>query len=158
DDKPRLAEIMAGMSPSSRWLRFFTAREKLSERELTYLAQVDEVDHVALLATRGDESVAVARFVRNAKRRDVAEPAMSVIDRLQPRGLGRILFGRLVDAAGERGVERFEAEVLAMNRTMLRLLGDTGPTAGRPGDSVTRIVELARLARPSRWGWLRALV
>jgi len=143
-DKPRLREIMAGMSPGSRRMRFLGPRDQLTERELAYLTEVDGIDHLAILATRGFQGVGVARFVRVGVGGRVAEPAMAIVDRFQGRGLGRLLLGRLAAAARERGVERFEGEVLATNRSMLHLLGELDGSAAPPPmhGCVTRVVEL----------------
>jgi GNAT superfamily N-acetyltransferase len=147
DDKARLLEILAALSTHSRTMRFFVARTHINEKELRYLTELDGVDHLALLALRGDESVGVARFVRQKPESDVAEPAIAVVDSLHARGLGRILLARLVAAARERGIERFEGEVLPQNRAMLRLLRGLGASVPpRPSpwaESMTFTLDLA---------------
>jgi len=152
DDKGRLLEILGALSAHSRTMRFFVARSHISEHELRYLTELDFVDHFAILAQRGDESVGVARFVRQKSRAEVAEPALAVIDSLHARGLGRILFGRLVAAARERGIVELEAEVLRRNRAMLRLLVDFGatvPLLERWSESVTCRLDLAGARSPA---------
>jgi GNAT superfamily N-acetyltransferase len=119
-DKERLGDLLAAMSPRSRGLRFCLARGAFSERELSYLTEVDGMSHFALLAVRGAETLGEARFVRTSQG-DAAEPAFALADKAQGMGLGRILVARLADAARERGVRRFEAYVLPHNFAMLRL-------------------------------------
>src|SRR5262249_44223179 len=64
DDKYRLRAILARMSPRSRMNRFFIARGDYNDHELRYLTEVDGIDHLAIIAVRGAESLGVARFVR----------------------------------------------------------------------------------------------
>jgi GNAT superfamily N-acetyltransferase len=114
------------LSPDSRYLRFFSARPALSDAELTYLTEVDGVDHVAIGALRetasGLDGVGIARFVRTPEEPTCAEPAVAVIDAEQGRGIGAILLDRLIAAALERGITHFSAPVLADNATMTKLL------------------------------------
>ena len=42
------------------------------------------------------------------------------------KGLGRVLFLRLIAAARERGVTQFRSDVLADNHAMLEMLDDLG--------------------------------
>ena len=60
-----------------------------------------------------------------------AEIAFVVRDDHQGRGLGSILLEHLAAAARERGVRRFEAEVLAENNQMVRVFRDAGYQVSR---------------------------
>ncbi len=126
------------MSPDSRYLRFFSARPSLSDAELTYLTEVDGIDHVAIGALReteaGVEGVGIARFVRDPDAPTCAEPAVAVIDAEQGRGIGGILLDRLIAAAVERGITHFSAPVLADNATMKNLLGSYAGVRWTDGD------------------------
>lgn len=126
DDKDRLLEGLRRMSPESRFLRFFSHRDRLSAPELRYLTELDYDNHFALavgaLNPDGSElGLGVARFVR-IDPPHIAEAAIAVVDDAQGRGLGRLLFQRLVQAANERGVRVFRFEVLAENDAMLGLV------------------------------------
>lgn len=137
-DKELLADGFARLSSESRYQRFFTGKERLTETELRYLTDVDGEQHFAICAIGADGvGVGVARFIRLASDPEVAEFAITVVDRLQRKGLGRILTDRLLAAARERGVKMLRAEVLANNRAMLAILA--GRVAGRVrnGASVT---------------------
>ena len=152
DDKNRLRQVLAGLSIQSRRLRFFVARGDYAESELRYLSEIDGHDHFAIIATRGDESLGVARFVRLKGSGSVAEPAFAVIDQYQRRGLGQILIDRLAVAARERGISRFEVEVLPDNHGMLRLLRKRGasiPTGGPSYESIVCSLDLAA----TEWPW-----
>lgn len=125
-DRKRLEDGLLRMSEQSRYLRFFTAKVRFTERELDYLTDLDGHDHFALGAVVGDDvdgdGVAVARFVRLEDEPEVAEPAIAVIDEYQRKGLGSVMMVRLVEAARERGIERFRTEFLASNTGIRELL------------------------------------
>lgn len=118
----RLIEVgYQQLSERSRYLRFFTGADKLSPTKLSYLSNVDFVDHVALGVLDGKRPVAVGRWVRMADPVD-ADVALTVLDDHQGQGIGSALMTIMADAAGQRGVRRLHFDVLAENRAMLRLL------------------------------------
>jgi len=128
EDRVHLVAGLERMSAQSRYLRFFTAKSRLTESELRYLSEVDGYKHYAVGICRmlpdgtEGEGVAVARFARLPDDQTVAEPAVAVIDEMQGRGFGRRLMVRLVHAAAARGVLRFRTEFLAVNDSMRDLL------------------------------------
>ncbi|MCA9711905.1 MAG: hypothetical protein KDK70_39070, partial [Myxococcales bacterium] len=132
-DKAQLVAGLHRLSPHSRYLRFFTDKERLTEAELRYLTEVDGEDHFALGVSRLDdegregEGLAIGRFVRLADEPRVAEPALAVVDHAQGQGLGRLLLLRLIAAAAERHVEAFRCDFLAINRGMQELLREVSP-------------------------------
>jgi GNAT superfamily N-acetyltransferase len=131
EDKQLMLEAWERLSPESRYRRFFAAKTSLSEAELRYLTEVDNVDHVAIGATRKrrgkQEALGVARFIRFADRPQVADAAVTVVDDAQGLGLGRILLSRLIAAGRERGIERFRCDVLADNEGMRNLVRSLVP-------------------------------
>ncbi len=122
DDRDALADAFERLSPESRYRRFFAPVARLRSRDLDYLTRVDHHDHEALVAfdPRTGHGVGVARYVRTGP--DVAEPAITVADDWQGRGLGGQLIGALAARAYEEGVRRFDAPVLATNREAIALL------------------------------------
>ncbi|MFT7582201.1 MAG: GNAT superfamily N-acetyltransferase, partial [Myxococcota bacterium] len=127
EDKKLILDGLQSMSPESRYRRFFTQRDGLSESELVYLTELDHEMHFAIGAatTEADGSqvgLGVARFIRSAADPTLAEAAIAVVDSAHGQGLGRQLFVRLVDAAVERNVRTFRCEMLAKNDAMLKLL------------------------------------
>jgi len=130
-DKQLLLEGFERLSPQSRYARFLAPKEKLTDAELRYLTEVDGVDHFAIAAVRASrfgkqEGVGVGRFVRSKDGTDTAEPAITVADDQQGKGLGTILLHRLADAAWERGIRQFRCEVLAENTRIRDLLPEIG--------------------------------
>ena len=124
DDKGRLAEGLARLSPESRRRRFLMPKPRFSSSELRYLTEIDGFDHVAIVAVSAEDPdvfYGVARFVRLREDPSTAEAAIVVGDALQGQGLGRELGRRLADEARERGVRRFTATLLSDNVAAQRL-------------------------------------
>ena len=126
-DKDALLEGFDKLSPESRYFRFLTNKTRLTEEDLERLMSVDGLNHFALVAlsTGPGPDVAglgVARFVRLENEPEVAEPAVTVVDHAQGKGLGSLLLHRLGAAARERGITRFVCQFLASNLPVQRLL------------------------------------
>ncbi|HEX8823264.1 MAG TPA: GNAT family N-acetyltransferase [Archangium sp.] len=163
EDAALLREGFERLSPRSRFQRFLSAKPRLTEAEVRYLTRVDGERHLALGAvTRGPEGrevgLGVARFIRLEHAPEVAEVAITVADDAQGKGLGRVLLERLVEAARERGVERFELRVLAGNMPMYRLVQAFAPCEPEQDDE--SLCFSLPLAAPTRGGYdvLRSLL
>lgn len=132
-DKPLLLRGFEQLSEQSRYLRFLVPKPTLSEEELRYLTEVDGENHFAIGALRLDEvgepgeGLGIARMIRYADEPEVAEAAIAVADAMHGRGLGTLLFMRLVAAGCERGIARFRCEVHASNNAMKDLIGSVNP-------------------------------
>ena len=129
-DKKALARGFERLSEQSRYQRFMTGIQELSEGDLAYLTEVDHHDHEALIAfddEAPDDAVGVARFVR-APSGTAAEAAVTVIDDWHGRGLGTALCNLLAERARAEGVERFTALLLAENTQMQDVLASLGPS------------------------------
>ena len=96
-----------------------------TDARLTYLFEVDYVDHFVWVVTDGVAGpvVADARFIRDQDDHASAEVALTVADGYQGRGIGTLLLGALAVAARVDGVKRFHARVLSDNPPA-RALGD----------------------------------
>ena len=108
----------------------------ISRADLERFTVVDHNARVALVALLGDEIIAVGRYEGTygpdgTEIVGPAEVAFVVRDDHQSRGLGSILLEHLTAAARERGVRRFEAEVLAENSQMVRVFRDAGYQVSR---------------------------
>jgi GNAT superfamily N-acetyltransferase len=123
DDKELLRRGFLALSPESRYRRFFSPKHDLTAGELRYLTEVDGVRHFALgaVSVGGEDGLGIARFIQLDGEPGVAEAAIAVADHAQGRGLGSLLFQRLVAAAIERGVTRFRCEMLGTNAGMAEL-------------------------------------
>lgn len=125
DDKRLLVDGLRRLSPETAFKRFLSPKPRFSAADLKYLTEVDGHDHIAYVAMRGDELVAVGRIVKIAP--DTADIAIVVCDEWQGLGLGSWLARRLADAAAAEGVTRIAATLLADNRPALRILKGVSP-------------------------------
>lgn len=133
EDKDEFERALARANPDSIYRRFLTQKDRFTKSELEYLTEVDEWNHLALVAGLEREGrldgVGVARFVRFLTRPDTADFALFVMDEVQGQGLGKALFFHLTRAAKERGVKFFSGEMLASNTAMFHLVDTCAPDA-----------------------------
>jgi RimJ/RimL family protein N-acetyltransferase len=133
-DKQRIAEGWESLSSETRYMRFLHPKSKLSTWELKYLTEIDYVNHFAWAAetTDGPEpiGIGISRYIRDKDDPTVAEAAITVMDRYQQLGLGRVLLQALTEAAQQNGIERFRAEVSAENQQVIQSLIRVGATPG----------------------------
>ena len=130
-DRERLRRAFDRLGPESRYRRFFSPVDHLTESQLDFLTDVDHHAHEALVALGGDEIRGVARYVRPAPDAPSAEVAVVVGDDWQGKGLGTQLLDRLSRAARADGVHTFTAAALADNHAIIDLLGGLGSTVSR---------------------------
>jgi acyl-CoA synthetase (NDP forming)/RimJ/RimL family protein N-acetyltransferase len=123
-DADRLVAFYERVSPESKYLRFFAAYPRLSDRDVKLFTEVDYVDRVAFIVTLGEEMIAVGRYDRVED--DHAEVSFLIEDAHQGRGIAQLLLEHLAQAARERGITRFVAEVLPENRRMAKVFADAG--------------------------------
>ncbi len=142
-DGPALLGLHARLSADTIYRRYFGGRPHLSPADVTRFTVLAEPWRFALVATRGADLVAVARY-EGMPGATTAEIAIVIDDALQHRGLGRALLERLADVARERGLTSLVADVLPSNLPMLSLLRRLGlPTRqANTSDSVTVTIAL----------------
>ena len=117
-DAERWSRFVAGLSAQTIYFRFFTENPLLGPAEREHYINVDYVGRVAFVALLGDEIVGIGRYDQ-VPNTPIAEVAFVVEDAQQRRGLGSILLEHLAAGARERGLQRFEAEVLTENTVSL---------------------------------------
>ena len=95
---------------------------------MTYLFEVDYVDHFVWVMTDGLDGpvVADARFVRDENDPSTAEVAFIVGDAYQGRGVGSFLMDAIAVAAWFDGIRWFSARVLSENYPMRAILDRFG--------------------------------
>jgi acyl-CoA synthetase (NDP forming)/RimJ/RimL family protein N-acetyltransferase len=126
-DADALVAFHGRLSDRTRYLRYFGPYPRIPPRDLVRFSTVDHHDRVAFIALLGHDIVGVGRYER-IEHTDSAEVAFVVADAHQKRGLGSILLEHLADAARERGVRRFVADVLAENAQMINVFREAGYT------------------------------
>ena len=121
-----------GLSPESRYLRFhgFGRTDMVARAD----ADAGGVDRLALIGRHGGRVVAAACYV-GLREPGVAEVAFAVADDDQGRGIGMRMLEQLAALAADRGIHRFEAEVMASNRPMLRVFAHGGFAVRRRGSA-----------------------
>jgi GNAT superfamily N-acetyltransferase len=130
DDRENLRRGFLQLSKVSVRDRFFSVKLDLSPSELSYFTEIDFLHHVALVAELQDGTqlrpVGVGRFICDDDQPDHSELALTVIDELQGKGIGKVLLYRLIDCARELGVRHLDATVLAQNTRVSKMLRKTG--------------------------------
>ena len=142
-DRGRLAEGWKNLSAQSRYLRFLQSKPTFSDKDLTYLTEIDYDDHFAwaaeILDVDDPPGVGIARYIRTIDDPTVAEAALAVVDERQHQGLGRILLQALSDAAHANGIERFRAYVSMNNRPVLEALTAIGAQKSHAEGGMVRL-------------------
>jgi GNAT superfamily N-acetyltransferase len=127
DDKERIVKAFRALEPESVYLRFFSHRKELSEEELQRVTGCDGVSEAVLVATVGsgilETIVGLGGYVRTGAAADIA---FAVEEDFQGRGIASRLLQQLAVIARANGIRRFEADVLAENAPMLKVLRHSG--------------------------------
>ncbi|MBW1686609.1 MAG: GNAT family N-acetyltransferase [Deltaproteobacteria bacterium] len=124
-DADDLVAFHGQLSDKTVYLRFFSAMPKLPPAVLHHFTQPDDDAHVSLIATLGDEIVALAGYDR-VPDSDQAEVAFVVADAHQGRGIGTLMLEHLAVIARTHGIRSFAADTLSHNRRMLQVFRDAG--------------------------------
>ena len=131
EDKDARRAGFQELSEESRYQRFLGARDRLSERQLVYLTDLDHVNHFAWVAATFDDAgeehgLGVARYVRLDESPTEAEVAVVVADAYHGRGIGTLLVQALSVVAADHDLGRLVAYVFADNEPMLRIFDRLG--------------------------------
>ena len=127
-DRQGLAAGAERLSARSRYLRFASPKDHLTERDLDWLTDLEHHSREALLAidptTR--DGVAVARYVELSEEPGIVDMAVTVDDAWQNRGLGSYLLAQLIARARQEGHHAMRATVLAENAASLAMVRHAG--------------------------------
>ena len=129
EDLPLEADFVRHLSRETRYQRFMVTMNELPQAKLHYLTEVDQLRHVALVATADCEGrqvqVGVVRYIVHPAGTG-CEFAVAVDDAWQGSGLAGILMHALIDVARSRGLATMEGLVLATNTGMLKFARQLG--------------------------------
>jgi GNAT superfamily N-acetyltransferase len=131
-DKELFREAFNELETSSIYMRFFGPRKGLTDRELVQATEVDFVRTVALVAcvqeSARERIIGGARYfaLEGPDSPSAAEIAFLVEEDYHGQGLASILLKHLLLIGRERGISRFEADVLHANKKMLRVFERAG--------------------------------
>jgi len=138
-DAEALTRLHGRLSAESVRLRYLGAHPRLSEAEIGRLVEHGP-DHLALVAERAGELIAVAQYDR-IPGSDVAEVAFVVDDAFQGLGVGTLLLEYLASEGRRYGFKRFAADTLMENDQMAKVFRDAGFTQrSRIEAGVVRVV------------------
>lgn len=118
------------LSPQSRYFRF----HGMGRADIVARAAVESsgIDRVSLIARHARRVIAACSY-QGLREPGVAEIALAVADDEQRRGIGTRMLEQLAAIGAERGVRRFDAAVLAVNRVMLSVFRNAGFAVNRAG-------------------------
>jgi len=109
------------LSLESKFARFGQGVSSLSDQELDYLSDVNQRTHVAWGALVGDEAAGVGRYIVTDDP-SRAEIALTVLDQMQRKGVGRALFEALIAVARHDGIHEFAFEARSDNEAVVNLM------------------------------------
>jgi acyl-CoA hydrolase len=128
-DEPALAEMLYSLSSQSVHTRYFTHTMTFPHKAVQKLTNIDYRNDLAIVAVvpspSGQDIVAIGQYFLDPKTQ-AAEVAFLVQDEWQQRGMGTFLLEYLAQIARKRGVKRFYAKVLPVNKPMLAIFHNSG--------------------------------
>lgn len=141
DDKGAIFDGFRNLSARSRQMRFFGPKNDVSDQELQYFTEIDNVHHVALVVIVKDDGneriIGGGRYMEYdiPAMRGQAEVAFAVVDEYQGLGLATLLFKYLIQIARQNGMKTLRADVLTENIAMLKVFEHSGLPMKRSDDS-----------------------
>jgi len=146
DDRERIITAFHKLEAETIYTRFFSAKRELSETDLGRIDANDFVRAAILVATRpegGDEIIIGAGAYTVIPSPDgvpSAEVSFTIEEDYHGQGMAGIFMRLLTLIGRERGIQRFEAEVLAGNPAMLAVFLHSGlPLTKRSEDGVVHV-------------------
>jgi GNAT superfamily N-acetyltransferase len=137
------SDFIEHLSPETKHYRFFGAINNLSEKVLKTFCDIDGKNSMAFIATEKiDEKeieIGVCRYVVTSKP-DVYELALTIADKWQHKGLGKLLMNQLISYAKSHGIKWLYSVELADNALMHNLCKELGMQAKIDPDDVHQII------------------
>ncbi|MFC6085190.1 GNAT family N-acetyltransferase [Sphaerisporangium aureirubrum] len=126
DDEERVGAFVAGLSPRTLTLRFFTGYGRTDRKLVRALIAVDERRDVLLAVDGGERVLGHAMgYLRDGS----TEIAVMVADEWQGRGIGSRLVRALLRRAVARGAHEVGMDVMGDNRRVLAMIKRRWPGA-----------------------------
>jgi len=127
-DEDEMRRLFYRFSDQAVYYRYFSPIKTMPHRKMQEYANVD-YRHVMSIVGVIDESgvekiIAEARYVRS-KDRPYADTAFIVDESYQDKGIASYLFNLLIQVAREEGIGGFTADVLADNKSMMKVFEKT---------------------------------
>lgn len=150
-DAAALQTLVRGLSPQSRFRRFFNAMRELPPDLLAQFTHADPMREITLLALirRGRQEIPVAMAQYGcAPYPQRCDFAVVVTDAWQRHGIGARLLRNLICIAGAAGLEKIEGDVLDENEPMRQMLSGMGFEFGAHPDGAYMMRAFKPLAPP----------
>jgi len=134
------------LSECTKFFRFRQALQELTPEMIVRFTQIDYDREMAFVAVTNDaklpSELGVGRYMRNPDGQS-AEFALVVADDCQRLGIGGKLLKTLMQTAKTKGIVFFEAEILAANVPMLKLVEKLGFSSESLGEDkeIMRVVK-----------------
>jgi RimJ/RimL family protein N-acetyltransferase len=155
DDRQRIITAFHKLEAETIYTRFFTAKRALSETDLGRIDANDFVRAAILVATLpdGDDEIIIGggayTVIPSSDDVPSAEVSFTIEEDYHGQGLAGIFMRLLTEIGRERGIQRFEAEVLAGNPAMLAVFQHSGlPLSKHTEDGVVHVEMDLRLPAP----------
>ncbi len=128
-DEQGVKNLVYALSQESLYYRFMTHTKQFDAKQILDFIYVDHRKNVAIVITipeaHGEDIIGIGRYFLD-ERSNRAEVAFMVRDEWQHKGIGSILFKRLVTIAKQSGIAGFTAEVLRDNHKMQNIFNRSG--------------------------------
>ena len=128
-DEASLSEMLYSLSPSSIRTRYMVQTVAFPHKDVQQITNIDYSQNLSIVGTvpsiSGEQVVAIAQYFLDPKTQ-AAEIAFLVQDEWQKKGMGTFLLEYLTQIAKQRGVQRFYAKVLPINKPMLAVFYNSG--------------------------------
>ena len=125
-DKEYIEKGYKELSYKSQYFRFISPPASLSDKYLKYLTEIDNRNHVAMIAFAIEKplkrAIGVARYIKLIDNPVSAEYAITVADSYQNKGLGTIFFNLLVEHAKKNNISNLTGYILSENLPMLKIV------------------------------------
>ena len=123
-DMDEMRRLFYRFSDKSVYYRYFSPIKTMPHSKMQDYVNVDYRTIMSIVGLMGEPGegtiVAEARYVRFHDRPN-ADVAFVVDEAFQGKGIAKFLLGALVGIARDRGIEGFQADVLATNKAMLKV-------------------------------------
>ena len=128
-DEATLSEMLYSLSQSSVRTRYMAQTFGFPHKDVQQLTNIDYSQDISIVATvpsaAGEQIVAIAQYYLDP-RTMAAEVAFLVQDEWQRKGIGTAMLAYITKIARQRGVKRFYAKVLPVNKPMLAVFHNSG--------------------------------
>jgi GNAT superfamily N-acetyltransferase len=143
EDMPLEHDFIEHLSQETKHYRFFGAINNVSDKVLKSLCDIDGKNSMAFIATEkvdGDEvEIGVCRYMVT-ENPDIHEMALTIADKWQHKGLGKLLMDTLINYGKSHDVKNIYSVELADNPLMNMLSKELGMQAKRDPEDAHQVV------------------